>query len=66
MSATLVAAGVTRRKRDGIRVLSKGEITARVTLEVTGASAPAIAAVEKAGGTLTVRTPAPATEAAAD
>jgi len=62
----LVAAGVTRRKRDGIRVLSKGEITAKVTLEVTGASGPAIAAVEKAGGTLMVRTPAPAAEAAAD
>lgn len=60
----LVAAGVTRRKRDGIRVLSKGAITAKVTIEVTGASGPAIAAVEKAGGTLTLRTPAAAAAAA--
>ncbi|NAZ35852.1 50S ribosomal protein L15 [Rubellimicrobium sp. CFH 75288] len=50
----LVAAGVVRRKRDGIRVLAKGEITSRVVIQVTGASSGAIAAVEAAGGTLTV------------
>ena len=50
----LVAAGVTSNKRDGIRVLAKGEIKSKVTLTVTGASASAIAAVEKAGGTLNV------------
>jgi large subunit ribosomal protein L15 len=51
----LVAAGLTSSKRDGIRVLAKGEISTRVTLVVTGASAAAIEAVAKAGGTLTVK-----------
>ncbi|MEI2806430.1 50S ribosomal protein L15 [Albidovulum sp.] len=50
----LVAAGVVRRKLDGVRVLAKGEIKAKLKLSVTGASKAAIAAVEKAGGTLTV------------
>ena len=50
----LVAAGLTTRKRDGIRVLAKGEITTKVTLVVTGASKAAVEAVEKAGGKLTV------------
>lgn len=50
----LVAAGLTARKRDGIRVLAKGEITSKVMLNVTGASQAAIDAVAKAGGKLTV------------
>ena len=54
----LVAAGVTSNKRDGIRVLAKGEIKSKVTLTVTGASKAAIEAVEKAGGKLTVATAA--------
>ena len=48
----LVASGVVRRKLDGIRVLAKGEVTSALTLEVTGASAAAVAAVEQAGGSL--------------
>jgi large subunit ribosomal protein L15 len=50
----LVEAGVVRRKLDGVRVLAKGEITAKLKLNVTGASKSAIEAVEKAGGSLTV------------
>lgn len=50
----LVAAGLTSNKRDGIRILAKGEIKTKVNLSVTGASAPAIAAIEAAGGTITV------------
>ena len=50
----LVAAGLTSSKRDGIRVLAKGEIKTAVTLKVTGASASAIEAVKAAGGSLTV------------
>ena len=50
----LVESGLVRRKLDGIRVLGKGELTAKVTLVVTGASQSAIEAVEKAGGTLTL------------
>lgn len=49
----LVAAGLTNHKRDGIRVLNKGALTAAVKLHVTGASAAAIEAVAAAGGSLT-------------
>lgn len=56
----IVAAGVTSRKRDGIRILAKGAITAKVELVVTGASAAAVAAVAAAGGSLTVKAPAAA------
>jgi large subunit ribosomal protein L15 len=50
----LVSSGVLRRSRDGIRVLAKGEITSPVTIQVTGASSGAVAAVEAAGGSLRV------------
>ena len=50
----LVDAGLTATKRDGIRILAKGVITAKVMLDVTGASATAIEAVVAAGGSLTV------------
>ncbi|XXK31705.1 50S ribosomal protein L15 [Rhodobacteraceae bacterium nBUS_24] len=57
----LVASGMVRRKLDGVRILAKGKLTSKITLNVTGASKSAIAAVEKAGGTLTVTaTPAAA------
>jgi large subunit ribosomal protein L15 len=52
----LVASGLVRRKRDGVRVLAKGDITASVNLTVTGASQAAVDAVAKAGGSLTVTT----------
>ena len=52
----LLEAGVIRRILDGVRILAKGEITSKVTLEVTGASKSAIEAVEKAGGSLKVKT----------
>ena len=50
----LVASGLVRRKLDGIRILSKGDVTGKITLEVTGASKSAVEAVEKAGGSLKV------------
>jgi len=53
---TLIESGLVRRKLDGIRILGKGEITSKVKLSVTGASKGAIAAVEKAGGSLTITT----------
>ncbi|MGE0152472.1 MAG: 50S ribosomal protein L15 [Reyranellaceae bacterium] len=49
-AAALAAAGVIRRARDGVRLLGKGEIKSAVTISVAGASASAVAAVEKAGG----------------
>ncbi len=57
----LVASGLVRRKLDGVRVLAKGEVTSKLNLNVTGASKSAVAAVEAAGGSLTVAT-APAAE----
>ena len=50
----LVETGIVRRKLDGVRVLAKGEISAKLNLEVTGASKAAVEAVEKAGGSLKV------------
>jgi large subunit ribosomal protein L15 len=51
---TLVASGLVRRKRDGIRILAKGELKSKLKLSVTGASKAAIEAVSKAGGSLTI------------
>ena len=61
----LIKAGVLRRARAGVRLLGSGEIKAKVALTVAGASKSAVAAVEKAGGSVTVLTPAEAREAAA-
>ena len=61
--AALVAAGVIRRVRDGVRLLGKGEIKAKLAITVTGASKGAIAAVEAAGGSVTVTAPAKSTSA---
>lgn len=49
----IIAAGLTKSKHDGIRVLAKGTITSKVNLVVTGASASAIEAVAAAGGSIT-------------
>ena len=54
----LVAAGVVRRKLDGIRVLAKGELKAKLDITVAGASKSAVEAIEKAGGKITVTIPA--------
>ena len=56
----IIAAGVTKQRLDGIRVLAKGAISAAITLNVTGASASAVEAVAKAGGTLSVAEAKPA------
>ena len=59
----LVDSGLVRRRRDGVRLLGKGEVTSALTLTVTGASKGAIEAVEKAGGSVTVAQPAAVAEA---
>ncbi|WP_435140620.1 50S ribosomal protein L15 [Pseudopelagicola sp. nBUS_19] len=51
----LVGSGLVRRVLDGVRILAKGEISAKLDIEVTGASKSAIAAVEKAGGSLKIK-----------
>ena len=53
----LVAAGVIRRKLDGVRVLAKGELKAKLDLTVAGASKTAVEAIEKAGGKITLTRP---------
>lgn len=45
-------AGLAHKSRDGVRLLAKGDITAKIDIEVAGASATARQAVEKAGGSL--------------
>jgi len=51
-SAALIAAGVIRRAKDGVRVLSDGELKAKVSFDVAGASRAAIEKIEKAGGSI--------------
>jgi large subunit ribosomal protein L15 len=61
--ATLAAAGLVRGRLDGVRLLGNGALTRAITITVSGASASARAAVEKAGGSITttvVREAAPA------
>jgi len=53
----LCDAGLMRQSFDGVRVLGQGELKAKVTLEVSGASKSAIAAIEKAGGSITLTAP---------
>ncbi len=60
-AAALVKAGVLRRAKDGVKLLGAGEIKAKVMLSVYGASKSAVAAVEKAGGTVEILAPRPQT-----
>jgi large subunit ribosomal protein L15 len=55
--AALVKAGLLRRAKDGVRLLGGGEIKAKVNLSVFGASKSAVAAVEKAGGSIEILAP---------
>ena len=49
-TATMVEAGIVNQLRDGVRLLGKGELSAKLTIEVEWASAGAKAAVEETGG----------------
>src|SRR3982751_5622849 len=55
---SLVKSRVIRRSKDGVRLLGRGEIKAKLNIEVHGASKSAVAAVEKAGGTVKILAPA--------
>jgi large subunit ribosomal protein L15 len=55
---SLVKSGVLRRAKDGVRLLGRGELKAKLTIEVHGASKSAVEAVEKAGGTIKILAPA--------
>jgi len=56
-AAALVKAGVLRRAKDGVRLLGDGELKAKVEFAVFGASKSAVAAVEKAGGSVKILAP---------
>lgn len=56
----LVKAGVLRRLKDGVRVLSDGELKAKLSFDVAGASKAAIEKIEKAGGSVKLPEQAPA------
>jgi large subunit ribosomal protein L15 len=55
---SLVKSRVLRRAKAGVRLLGRGEIKAKINIEVYGASKSAVAAVEKAGGTVKILAPA--------
>ena len=57
-AAALITAGLLRRAHDGVRLLGNGELKAKVAFSVWGASKSAVAAVEKAGGSVTILAPA--------
>lgn len=63
--AALQAAGVARGGKDGVRILGKGEFSAKLSFKVAGVSAGARAAIEKAGGSVEVIEVVPASEKAA-
>jgi large subunit ribosomal protein L15 len=49
---SLVKAGVLRRVRDGVRVVSDGDLKAKLAFDVAGASKAAVEKIEKAGGSV--------------
>ena len=65
-AAALIGAGVLRRALDGVRLLGVGDLTSKLAIEVAYASAGARAAVEKAGGSVTMTEPREEKPAKAD
>jgi large subunit ribosomal protein L15 len=63
-AAALMASGVVTKPRDGIRLLAEGDLKASLTIVVAGASKAAVAAVEKAGGSVDIQSGKPAPAAA--
>src|SRR4051812_46297239 len=55
----LIEAGLVRRAWDGVRLLGKGEIKEKVSLEVAGATKTVIEAIQKVGGSIKVLAPKP-------
>jgi large subunit ribosomal protein L15 len=56
-AAALIKAGIMRRAKDGVRLLGNGELKGKVDFAVFGASKSAVAAVEKAGGSVKILAP---------
>lgn len=57
--AVIADAGIARVTKDGMKLLAKGEIGTKLTIEISNASKSAIAAIEKAGGSVVLPTPKP-------
>jgi len=55
--ASLREAGMLKGRYDGVRILARGDLSAKLNIEANGASKAAIAAVEKAGGTIAIAAP---------
>ena len=62
--AVLAEKGLARPQKDGLRLLAKGELKAKLNIEISGASKAAVEAVEKAGGSVKVLAPVAAAESA--
>ncbi|WP_033067173.1 50S ribosomal protein L15 [Thalassospira australica] len=60
----LAEKGLARPQKDGLRLLAKGELKAKLNIEISGASKAAVEAVEKAGGSVKVLAPVAAAETA--
>lgn len=58
--AVLREVGMLKGRYDGVRILARGELTAKLNIEAAGASKTAVEAVEKAGGTLAIVVVTPA------
>ena len=48
----LIASGIVSKPRDGVKILGVGELSAKLTFEVSAASKGAVAAIQKAGGSI--------------
>ncbi|MEK9848186.1 MAG: 50S ribosomal protein L15 [Rhodospirillaceae bacterium] len=57
--SVMQSAGLLKTPRDGVRLLARGTLNSKVTIEVSGASKSAIDAVEKAGGKVVITSPTP-------
>jgi large subunit ribosomal protein L15 len=51
---SLIAAGVVSKPRDGVKILGVGDLSSKLAFQVAGASKSAIAAIERAGGSVTI------------
>lgn len=61
--AVLAEKGLARPQKDGLRLLAKGELKAKLNIEISGASKAAVEAVEKVGGSVKVLAPVAADNA---
>ncbi len=61
-TAALMERGIVPKTSEGVKLLVKGELKTKLSLDIERASAGAKAAIEKLGGSVTVKTKAPKRE----